>query len=137
MQGNQYNVLHEQVGNPSQQKPDVANARIVCNVCPQKEETNQTRLTFAGHNLTINMDCGTPTADLLTIELLPNNVISTPGAKFMMPDIKDFYLTTPMEKPEFLRMNINHFPDDVVEQYQLRQKGDPKGYVYVWVEKVM
>jgi hypothetical protein len=42
-------------------------------------------------------DCGTPTADLLTVKLLFNSVISTPQAKFMCIDIKDFYLCTPME----------------------------------------
>ena len=33
-------------------------------------------------------DCGTPTADLLTIKLLRNSVISTNNAKFMTIDIK-------------------------------------------------
>ncbi len=42
-------------------------------------------------------DCGTPTADLLTVKLMFNSVISTPNAKFMTIAIKDFYLMTPME----------------------------------------
>ena len=66
---------------PHKKWPDVANARIVCNVRPQKEETNRTRLTYAGQNLTVDMDCSTPTADLLTGKLLPNSVVSTQGAK--------------------------------------------------------
>ncbi len=36
--------------------------------------------------------CGTPTADLLTVKLMFNSVISMPNAKFMTIDIKDFYL---------------------------------------------
>ena len=45
-------------------------------------------------------DCGTPTADLLTVKLMLNSVISTPNAKFMTIDIKDFYfyLMTPMDR---------------------------------------
>ena len=62
--------------------------------CPQKEEINRTRLTFGGNNLSVDMDCGTPTADLLTVKLLINSVISTPGANFRTLDIKDFYLNT-------------------------------------------
>jgi hypothetical protein len=41
-------------------------------------------------------DCGTPTADLLTVKLLLNSIISTPNAKFMIIDLKDFYQLTPM-----------------------------------------
>jgi hypothetical protein len=36
-------------------------------------------------------DAGTPTADLLTIKLLINSIISTRNTKLMMMDIKDFY----------------------------------------------
>ena len=68
------------------------------------------------------MDCGTPTADLLTVKLLLNSVISTPGAKFMTLGLKDFYLNTPMEWPEFLRMKIDHFPQDVIDHYCLKDK---------------
>jgi len=45
-------------------------------------------------------DTGTPTADLLTIKLLLNSIISTPNAKFMTMDITDFYLKTPMARYE-------------------------------------
>ena len=49
---------------------------IVCNVRPQKEETNRTRLTFGGNNTYTEIDCGTPTANLLTVKLLLNSIIS-------------------------------------------------------------
>ena len=75
---------------PADRWKDVAHTRIVCNVRPQKEEVNRTRLTFWGNNLSVPMDCGTPTADLLTAKLLLNSVISTPGAKFTTLDLKDF-----------------------------------------------
>jgi hypothetical protein len=39
-----------------------------------------------------------PTANLLTVRLLINSIISTQGAKFMTMDIKDFYLNTPMAR---------------------------------------
>jgi hypothetical protein len=37
-------------------------------------------------------NCGTPTADLLTVKLLFNSIISTDNAKFMTIDIKDSIL---------------------------------------------
>ena len=59
------------------------NGRIICNERLEKEEFNQTRLTFGGGNLQIEIYCVTPTASILTIKPLLNSIISTPGAKFL------------------------------------------------------
>ena len=61
------------------------------------------------------MDCGTPTANMLTIKLLFNSVISTKGDKFLGLDLKDFYLNTPMDRPDFLQMKLSNFPNDVIQ----------------------
>jgi hypothetical protein len=64
---------------------------------PEKiDELNQTRLVAGGDRVHYPGDAGTPTANLLTVKLLINSIISTAGAKFMMMDIKDIYLNTPM-----------------------------------------
>ena len=102
-----------------------------------KEEVFRTRLTIDGSRINIDMDCGTPTASLLTVKLLLNSIISTRGAKFMTIDIKDFYLNTPMERPEYLRMKMANFPDDVIEHYKLKDKVDAKGNLYVKCMKGM
>ena len=47
------------------------------------------------------------TADMVSIKLLLNAAVSE-SAKFMTIDIKDFYLGTPMEKKEYMR--IHHYP---------------------------
>jgi len=114
---------------------DVTYGKIVCNVRPQKAETNRTRLTFGGSHCNTEIDCGTPTANLLSVKLLLNSVVSTPGAKFLGLDLKDFYLNTPMDRPEFLRMKIENFPDDVISQYKLKDIVDAKGFVMIRVEK--
>ena len=44
---------------PPNRLKDIAHAKIVCNVRPQKAETNRTRLTFAGQNIDSGMDNGT------------------------------------------------------------------------------
>ena len=75
-------------------------------------------------------DCGTSTADLLTVKLMFNSIISTPNAKFMTIDIKDFYLMTPMDRFEYLRMKLELFPQDIIEEYGLRDKVDTDGNVF-------
>ena len=69
--------------------------------------------------------------DLLTIKLLLNSVVSTPGAKFMTIDISNFYLMTPLDRYKYIKMKIENFPEDVIAHYNLREKVTPDGYVYV------
>ena len=96
----------------------MAHSRIVYNVCPQKEKVTRTRLIFGGQNLDVPLDCGTPIASMMSVRLLLNSVIYTPKAEFMIIDMKDFYLNTPMNCPEYLRMKLSHFPEDAIEYYK-------------------
>ena len=82
-------------------------------------------------------DCGTPTADLLTVKFLLNSVISTPGDKFVTIDIKDFYLNTPMPRYEYMRLKLSDLPDDFIKQYNLAAKVTKDGYVYVEIRRGM
>ena len=63
--------------------------------------------------------------------------MSTPGVRFVTIDIKDFYLNTPLYRPEYLRMKLSYFPEDVIEHYKLKEKVDSKGWVYVKIVKGM
>ena len=82
-------------------------------------------------------NAGTPTADLLTVKLLINSTISTPNAKYMTMDIKDFYLNTPMAQYEYMRLRIANMPDDVIKHYNLTNLTTPDGYVYCKIQKGM
>jgi hypothetical protein len=82
-------------------------------------------------------NAGTPTADLLTVKLLINSIISTAGAKFMTMDIKDFYLNTPMARYEYMQLRIANMPEAVIEHYNLRDKATPDGYIYCEIQKGM
>ena len=104
---------------PEDRWKDVTYGKIVCNISPQKTETNRTRLTFGGSNCIMAIDCGTPTANLLTVKLLLNSVVSTPGAKFLGLDLKYFYLNTLMDIPEFIHMKLDNFPEDVIKKYNI------------------
>ena len=57
--------------------------KIVCDVRPLKDKVNWTRITMGGDRINIDMDCGTPTANLLTVKRLFNSIVSAPGAKFL------------------------------------------------------
>jgi hypothetical protein len=79
-------------------------------------------------------NCSTPTADLLTVKLMFNSIISAPGAKFMTINIKDFYLMTPMDRFEYSRMKLDLFPQDIFNEYGLRDKVYTDGNVFCEVQ---
>ena len=58
-----------------------------------------------------------------------NSTISTEGAKYAAADAKNFYLTTPLDDPEYMRITAALVPDDFIKKYNLRDK-IKDGYVY-------
>jgi len=105
---------------------------------PEKAEPDRIRVTMGGDRINYPGDCGTPTANLLTVKLLLNSVISTAHAKFMMMiDIKDFYLMTPMDCYEYFQMKLDLFPEDIIEEYGLRNMVDNRGFVHCEVRRGM
>jgi hypothetical protein len=65
-----------------------------------------------------------------------NSTISTPGAHFAGADIKNMYLKTPLDRFEYMRMPIFHFPTNIIDHYQLSNKV-LKDYVYMEIRKGM
>ena len=119
---------------PQDHWKDVTYGRIVANFCPEKDDPYCIRLTAGGNRINFPGDCGTPTADLITVKILLNSVISTKTAKFMTIDIKDFYLNTPMKRPEFMRLKLSDIPDNIIMLYKLRDIAH-NGYVFVQIQK--
>jgi hypothetical protein len=56
---------------------------------------------------------------MTTVKCLLNSVVSTTDAKFMTMDISDFYLNTPMDRYEYMRIPITAIPDCIMEEYKL------------------
>ncbi len=93
---------------------------ITCLIIPEKiEEPNQTRLVAGGDRVHYLGNVGTPAADLLTVKLLINSTISTPNAKYITMDIKDFYLNTLMACNKYMQLQIADMPNNVIKLYQL------------------
>jgi hypothetical protein len=69
--------------------------------------------------------------------MLFNSVISTTGAKFMTMDISNFYLNTPLPRPEFIRINLKDIPEEVIIEYELRKKATSNGSIYIRAQRGM
>ncbi len=58
-------------------------------------------------------------------------------ARYMTVDIKNFYLNTLMSRYEYVRIRLDDIPEEIIEQYALRDKVDGSGNVYIEVRKGM
>ena len=92
---------------------------------------NRTRFTVGGDKINYPGAVSTPTADMLVAKILFNSVISTKNAKFMTINISNFYLNSPLLRPEFVKLKINDIPEEIIKEYKLHNKVTPHGYVYV------
>ena len=73
------------------------------------------RGTIGGNRVDYDGDTAAHTASMQLIKILLNSVVSD-GAKFMTADIKDFYLGTPLPSPEYMCIELNDIPEDVIEK---------------------
>ncbi len=49
----------------------------------------------------------------------------------MTMDISNFYLMTPLHHPEFIHVKLTDIPNEVIEEYKLREKATKNGSVYI------
>jgi hypothetical protein len=92
------------------------------------------KLVFPGPTAT---QTATQTASLTTTKLLLNSTISTRHARFCTFDIKNVYYGTPMERYEYMKLHLSKFPDEIVDEYKLRDLATPDRWVYMEIRKGM
>jgi hypothetical protein len=109
---------------------------FVVDIKDHKEEKERTRLTVGGDQLEYPGDKSTRTAGLTTANILINSVISTLGAKFLVIDINNFYLNTPLERFEYMVINLSSLPQETIEKYDLIELSQD-GKVYIKIQKGM
>lgn len=59
------------------------------------------------------------TADIPTVKILLNAVVSDPKANWLTTDISDFYLGTPMDRPEYMRVPTKYIPAATMKKHNL------------------
>jgi hypothetical protein len=64
-------------------------------------------------------DKSTRTAGLTTAKILINSVNSTKGTRFLVIDINNFYLNTPLGRFKYMVINLSSLPREVINEYDL------------------
>ena len=93
-----------------------------------KDNIYHNQITVGGNNIIYKGYVGTPTANLETVKMLSNSIISTMEGKFMTMDTKKIYLNTLLENYEYLRICIDNVPQYFINKYNLISKIKMNGY---------
>jgi hypothetical protein len=93
----------------------VAYVRVVINHCSQKADPNRIRITAGGNHINYPGELTTWMVDITTAKLLWNSVLSTPGAKYMCLDIKNFYLSATLNRFKYMHIPFALFPPWIIK----------------------
>jgi hypothetical protein len=94
------------------------------------------RLTVGGDQIEYPGDKSTRTAGLTAAKILINSFISTQGDKFLVIDINNFYLNTPLGQFEYMVINLASLPQETIEKYDLNELAQD-GKIYIKIQKGM
>jgi hypothetical protein len=110
-------------------RKEICHTMVVCEVRPEKDDPDCTRITIGGNCICFLGGVGTNTTFLELVKLLLNSVLSCPGARFSSIALKNFYLDTLMPDPEYVRIKIADIWTEFIEDYKL-QGCNRDGWIY-------
>jgi hypothetical protein len=126
--------IHTQIKYPK--GAEVTYGSFAVDIKDHKDEKERTRLTVGGDQIEYPGDKSTRTAGLTTATILVNSIISTLGAKFLVIDIKIFYLNTPLGRFEYMVINLLLLPQEMIDKYDLIELSQDRK-VYKEIQKGM
>ena len=98
---------------------------------PEKEEKERTRLTVGVNLSDFTGNLSAPTSSVTTAKCVFNSVVSTPGARCILADIKNNYLNNILSDPEFMRIPLKIIPQEIIDTYDLKALVEDQGWIYM------
>eukprot|EP00543_Licmophora_paradoxa_P018593 CAMPEP_0202475184 /NCGR_PEP_ID=MMETSP1360-20130828/92768_1 /ASSEMBLY_ACC=CAM_ASM_000848 /TAXON_ID=515479 /ORGANISM="Licmophora paradoxa, Strain CCMP2313" /LENGTH=115 /DNA_ID=CAMNT_0049102331 /DNA_START=1030 /DNA_END=1377 /DNA_ORIENTATION=- len=93
--------------------------QIGAKYCSKKENLRRIRFTV-GRNLINHPDqTSTKAANITTVKIVINSILSTRAPKFATFDLKDFYLNTTINEYEYMRIPLAIIPKTILNEYKL------------------
>ncbi len=111
-------------------------ADIVADYRSQKDDPYQIGITAGGNLINYPGELTTHSADITTSKPHWNSILSTQQAKYMCLDLKNFYLSGPLDRYKYMRIPISMFPAWIVAQYDLLHK-IVKGHIYLKMQRAV
>ena len=63
-----------------------------------------------------------------------NSTLSRKGAKFVCFDIENFYLSTPLGRPEYVKIRMYKIPQEFIDEYKLTRFSH-RGWAYFEIRR--
>ena len=89
-----------------------------------------------GDRITYDGEVSAHVAAMPTVKLFLNAAVSE-NASLMTLDISDFYLGTPLPRPEYMRIPSTNIPTSILDKYKLRNYLDSKGMLLLQINKTL
>jgi hypothetical protein len=109
---------------------------FVVDIKDHKEEKERTGLAVGGDQIEYPGEKSTRTAALTKAAILINSVITTLGAKFLVIDITNLYLNTPLGRFEYMVINLSSLSQETIGKYDLIDLAQD-GKLYIEIQKGM
>jgi hypothetical protein len=107
---------------PSNRRREITYSKVVCKVRPEKgDNANHTCITIGGNNILYPGDVGTPMGSTELVKLLINSVLSQHNARLATMDLKNFYLNTLLDRPEYVCIKLADIPQEFINKYKLNK----------------
>ncbi len=102
---------------PAKRKVSYYNPQIRIKTKGDGSREYRVRGTYGGDISDYQGPTSAQTADMMSIKILLNASVWEEGKNFMSLDIKDFYLGTPMEEKEYMRIHVSQIPPQSRRKY--------------------
>jgi hypothetical protein len=107
---------------PSDRRREITYSKVVCKIQPEKgDNADRMHITICGNNIMYPRDVGTFTGSIELVKLLFNSVLSQRNARLATMDLKNFYLNSPLDPPEYIRIKLADIPQEFIDKYQLNE----------------
>ena len=103
---------------PEGRKAAYYNPQLKIKIMPDGTIQYRVRGTIGGDQVHYSGITTAYTAHLESIRVMLNATVSE-HARIATADIKDFYLGTPLDRPEYMRISLKHIPLDVQLKYEI------------------
>jgi hypothetical protein len=109
-------------------------AKVVVADRPNKANEKRVRITVGGDRINYPDNVSTKVSDMSTVKININSTVSTEDALYGTGDIKDFFLNSIMDRPEYMKVPLSLFPKEIIDHYGLEDLAD-NGFIYVEINK--
>jgi hypothetical protein len=104
-----FSILYDKI--PAKRRREITYSKVIYKVQPEKgDKSDCTCITIGGNNIAYPGDVGTPTGSIELVKLLINSVLSQQKALLATMDLKNFYLNTPLDRPEYICIKLADIP---------------------------